>query len=158
MHCCNVRREHALREVKTPLVMVVQDDRCFSRRILGLRSLLGAISPELGDEIKMTSASRDDADVTNLDGLDDDGCLNSNGVGYVLLPTRKQNNYVARMRSVAGERGRKLQPDTLDLPLLSSDATIGAGDSSPRATDSHGHHAVSNEVKNDCSASDHAPR
>ena len=38
-------------------------------------------------------------------------------IGYVLLPTRKQHDYVAKMRTEAGKRGRKLQPDVMDLPL-----------------------------------------
>lgn len=59
---------------------------------------------------------------------DIDAETSRHSVGYVLLPTRKQRDYVTKMRSIAGKRGLKMQPDVMHLPVSKHlDGTTGGG-------------------------------
>lgn len=104
--------EHALRLVDTPHVMVVQDDRRFTRRMVDLGLVLAALSAQAGAVAGDKTATAADDRAEGADG-------GPEAVGYVLLPTRKQKDYAARMRTEAGQRGVKMQPDTLSLPPAS---------------------------------------
>lgn len=110
--------EHAMQKVSTPLVMVVQDDRPFTRKLEGLHGLLAAIL-----DTAAVSAHHDEASATSNPAHvgRTDTCHDT--IGYVLLPTRKQHDYIVKMRSLAGKRGRKLQPDVLELPLATDSNT-----------------------------------
>ena len=108
--------EHALQIVRTPFVMVIQDDRVFVPRYRELGLLL--------DSITLANNTSSHAAVADIDSQNTRSTFDG-PVGYVLLPTNKFQRHENEMRSLAGQHHLKLAPDQLLLPLAAAQVELG---------------------------------
>jgi hypothetical protein len=113
--CWSSAVEHALRQVATDFVMVVQDDRVFVPRWNELGQLLAGMAarPVANGEAQAAEELGAGAELSA-----------ESTVGYVLLPTRKFRTHEKTMCSIAGQRKIKLTPDELLLPGTGEGETV----------------------------------